>query len=167
MYWCIYAWMCAGMEVCSHPLGLGGYLWVSMNSRNDHSKSDSSMYIWVPDYGTWNLFFNIPSWCIYFIYIYIYIYTHTHTRRCATLLCWLCVFSLHAARASSSCRPPVCPSHGSDLTTWGRSSETTSRHRRCETGNFGSYPFLNVDLTRGQLKQPQTQQKTGFFSSCT
>lgn len=45
-------------------------------------------------------------------------------------------------RASSSYQPPVCPSHGSALTTWGRSSESTSRRRHCRTGSSGLYPYL-------------------------
>lgn len=49
--------------------------------------------------------------------------------------------SLPAVRASSSFQPPVCPSHHSALTTWGRSSGSTSKHRHCRTGSFGLYPY--------------------------
>lgn len=48
--------------------------------------------------------------------------------------------SLLAVRANCSFQPPVFPSPGSALTTWGRSSGSTFEPRPCRTGSSGSYP---------------------------
>lgn len=57
---------------------------------------------------------------------------------------WL-FLSVYAVHASSSYQPLVCPSHGNALTTWGRGSESTSKHKLCKTGSSGSYPYVSVN----------------------